>query len=194
MSDTNTISLTYSKDLQPLIDTAINDFRQYLKDKIQNELTIEQAKIKASKEKWDSALKTLNKNGAFDKVMLQAANKFMGEPQSHKTDDDYLNRIKNAKSARVNKPNLVSLIAELDASLNSEPELRKSMNSVIDKISVHASVFNLFKCSCEDDALATLNYIRSNIVVDDIPYLINLNNALNSLEKELVVKILNFEP
>ena len=42
-------------------------------------LMIEQAKIKASKDKWDSFSKMLNKNGALDKLMLQAANKFMGD-------------------------------------------------------------------------------------------------------------------
>jgi hypothetical protein len=42
-------------------------------------LAIEQAKIKASKDKWDSFSKMLNKNGALDKLMLQAANKFMGD-------------------------------------------------------------------------------------------------------------------
>jgi hypothetical protein len=42
-------------------------------------LVLEQAKIKANKDKWDGALKMINKNGAFDKLMLQAANKLMGD-------------------------------------------------------------------------------------------------------------------
>lgn len=200
MSDTNTISITFSKDFQPIIETTFNDFRQYLKDKIQNELAIEQAKIKANKDKWDAALKTLNRNGALDKLMLQLADKFMGEPvvspktnTSSKTDEDYVNRVKNSKSARAEKTNLVSLITELNKHLDSDPDFRHSLNSVINKTSVHESICNLLKCTSEDDARIILNHIRFNISVDDIPYLISLNDMLTDLEKELVGKIINFE-
>ncbi len=201
MSDINTISLTFSKDFQPLIETAFNDFRQYLKDKAQNELTIEQDKIKATKEKFDAALKMLNKNGAVDKLMLQAANKLMGEPvvspkinTSGKTDEDYVNRVKNSKSTRVEKTNLVSLITELNTLLDSDPEFKISLSFVIRQTSINESICNLLKCTSEDDARLTLKYIKFNISADDLYYLLKLNDALNNSEKELVEKIINFEP
>jgi hypothetical protein len=201
MSDTNTISITFSKDFRPIIETAFNDFRQYLKDKVQNELIIEQAKIKASKDKWDAALKTLNRNGALDKLMFQLADKFMGEPGSSpktnthgKTDENYSNRVRNSKSTRAEKETtLVSLIFELNRYIDSDSDFRVSLNSAIDKISVHESIHNLLKCTSEDDARLTLKFIQFNISVDDMPHLLTLNTMLTDSEKELVEKIVNFE-
>jgi len=194
MSDTNTISLTYSKDLQPLIDTAINDFRQHLKDKAQNDLLVEQAKIKANKEKFDAALKMLNKNGAVDKLMLQVANKFMGEPvvppKINKPSGKYS---EDSKSTRAEKINLISLITELNELFNFDPDFRSSLNSVINNISVSDSIHNFLKCTSEDDARITLKSIQFNITLDDMPYLVRLNDMLNDSEKELVGKIFNFD-
>ena len=195
--DLNIIQFSYSKDLQPLVEDLINDVREFFKTREQNELALEQARLKASKEKWDAALKAINKNGALDRIMLQAADKFMSDPNASpkintKLDEDYIARIKNSKSERAEKISLVSLIAELNTKFDSEPEIRKLMNSVIDKISVHESIYNLLKCTNEDDARITLNYIRSNVSEHDLPYLINLNNFLISSDKELVGKIVNF--
>ena len=41
-------------------------------------LLIEQQRIAAGKEKFNTAMKTMNKNGALDKIMGQIANKFLG--------------------------------------------------------------------------------------------------------------------
>lgn len=41
-------------------------------------LLLEQQRIAASKEKFNTAMKTMNKNGALDKIMGQVANKFLG--------------------------------------------------------------------------------------------------------------------
>lgn len=198
-TDTNTISLTYSKDFQPLIETAFDDIRQYFKDKAKNELVLEQAKIKATKDKWDAALKTLNRNGALDHILLQASNYFLNDHSkvsnqtSGKTDEDYASRVKNSKSTRAEKSTLVSLITKLNEYIDSDPDFRRSLNSVIMKTSVYELICNLLKCTSEDDALVTLNRIRLDLLVEDMPYLIHLNNALTSKEKELVGKIVNFE-
>lgn len=42
-------------------------------------LLIEQQKIAANKEKFNTAMKTMNKNGALDKLMAQIAGKFLGD-------------------------------------------------------------------------------------------------------------------
>ena len=185
--DLNIIQFSYSKDLQPLVEDVINDVREFFKTREQNELALAQAKLKASKEKWDAALKAINKNGAFDKIMLQAADKYLGKPEV---------------SPKCNKPaskfdgkneSLVSLTTELMKYLESDPDLRFSLNSVINNISVSSAINNLLKCTNEDDARITLAYIQCNLSNNDVPYLIKLNNMLSDSEKELVGKIVNFK-
>jgi hypothetical protein len=181
MSDTNTISLTFSKDFQPLIEIAVNDFRQYLKDKIQNELVIEQAKIKASKEKWNSALKTLNRNGALDKLLFQLTDKFMGEP------------VISPKKVK-KEPSLLSLISKFRISIYSDPEFGKSVDATINKISVSNHIRDLLKCADENVARITLKHITFNIVESDYEHLSTLRVMLSDFEKDLIGKIFNFEP
>lgn len=194
MSDTNKISIEFSKDFQPLIETAFDDIRQYFKDKAQNELVIEQAKIKASKEKFDAALKMLNKNGAVDKLMLQAANKLMGEPVvSPKINKPASKFDENSKATRAEKTSLISLITKLNEHLDSDPEFKMALSSVVSQTSVGKSIHDFLKCTSEDDARLTLKYIKFNISADDLNYLIILSNGLNNSEKELVEKIVNFE-
>mgnify|MGYP003440863035 FL=1 len=194
MSDTNKISIEFSKDFQPLIETAFDDIRQYFKDKAQNELVIEQAKIKASKEKFDAALKMLNKNGAVDKLMLQAANKLMAVPEvSPKINKPASKFDENSKVTRAEKTSLISLITKLNEHLDSDPEFKMALSSVISQTSVGKSIHDLLKSTSEDNARLTLKYIKFNISADDLHFLIKLNDALNSSEKELVEKMINFE-
>jgi len=140
MSDTNTntISLTYSKNLQPLIETAYKDFRQYLENKAQNELATEQAKIKAVKEKWDAALKALNRNGALDSILFQVANKFMGEPvvppKINKPSSKYSEDSKSTKDSK--EVSLISLITEFRSVMYTGDYNRASQFDLIFKVRI----------------------------------------------------------
>lgn len=80
-SDTNIIQISYSKDLQPLIEDLVSDLRDSIKTKDKLKAEAQQAKVNANKHKWDSALKTINQNGALDKILLQTANAFLGEDE-----------------------------------------------------------------------------------------------------------------
>ena len=186
MSDTNTISFTFSKDFQPLIQTAFDDFRQYLKDKAQNELVVEQAKIKASKEKWDVAVKALNKNGALDQLMLQVANKFMGESTVSSKSTESKSKVKK-------EPNLLSLISKFRISIYSDTDFSKSIESIINKISVSNHIHDLLKCTNEHTARITLKHIRFNIIESDYEHLNTLRTMLSDFEKDLIAEIFNFE-
>lgn len=73
--ETNTITIT-------LTDTSLNTIIKFVSENIfkQNEIDerIERDKISANKEKFELAMKTMNKNGTLDKVISQIANKFLG--------------------------------------------------------------------------------------------------------------------
>lgn len=45
-------------------------------------LLLEKDRIAASARKWETAMKTMNKNGALDKIMGQVVNKFLGDGQN----------------------------------------------------------------------------------------------------------------
>lgn len=185
--DLNIIQFSYSKDLQPLVEDVINDVREFFKTREQNELALSQAKLKASKEKWDAALKAINKNGAFDKIMLQAADKYLGKPEVPP-------KINNPTSKFDGKnDSLVSLLAELMKQLNSDSDFKFSLISAINNISVSSAIHNLLKCTNEDDARMILAYIVRNTSGDDIPHLLKLNDMLDDSERELVGKIVNFK-
>jgi hypothetical protein len=204
MSDTNTISLTYSKDLQPLVDTAINDFRQYLKDKAQNDMLVEQAKIKANKEKFDAALKMLNKNGAVDKLMLQAANKLMGQP------DNVVQKVKKSIDDTVSKNNDDDLVLELKELIRKSPLktycqfLRDSIHSdknvvrsiaalMISVPALGSLIDKLVNSSTEDEAICNLNAVKNFITPGDIVILEKVKSMLTSGEQRIVSEIVNFE-
>lgn len=180
MSDTNKISIEFSKDFQPLIETAFDDIRQYFKDKAQNELVIEQAKIKASKEKWDAALKTLNRNGALDSIMVQLFNRVMGEP------------VVSPKKVK-KEPSLLSLISKFRLSIYSDIDFGKSIDATINKISVSNHIHDLLKCTNEHTARITLKHIRFNIIESDYEHLNTLRIMLSDFEKDLISEIFNFE-
>lgn len=206
MSDTNTISFTFSKDFQPLIQTAFDDFRQYLKDKAQNELIIEQAKIKASKEKWDAALKTLNRNGTLDILMTQLFNRVMGEPEvSPKPDKPTSKFDENSKSARSSKEvSLISLITEFRSIMYvGDYDRAGRFDTIIIKTSIYNSICVLLELPnkfrnqsqvFEIEALVILNFIKSHMLESDIEPLLDAYNMLTNSERELVRKIVNFEP
>lgn len=73
--ETNTITIT-------LTDASLNTIIKFISENIfkQNEIDerIERNKIAANKEKFELAMKTMNKNGTLDKVISQIANKFLG--------------------------------------------------------------------------------------------------------------------
>lgn len=150
-------------------------------------MALAQAKLKASKEKWDAALKAINKNGAFDKIMLQAADKYLGKPEVPP-------KINNPASKFDGKnDSLVSLVTKLTKQLNLDPDFKFSLNSVINNLSVSDAINNLLKCTNEDDARIILAYITYNMSDDDLPHLLKLNDMLDDSEKELVGKIINFK-
>ena len=73
--ETNTINIA-------LTDASLNTIIKFISENIfkQNEIDerIERNKIAANKEKFELAMKTMNKNGTLDKVISQIANKFLG--------------------------------------------------------------------------------------------------------------------
>lgn len=204
MSDTNKISIEFSKDFQPLIETAFDDIRQYFKDKAQNELVIEQAKIKASKEKFDAALKMINKNGAVDKLMLQAANKLMGEPVISPKINTSGKFDENSKSTKDSKKvSLISLITEFRSIMYTGDYDRASkFDLIIIKTSIYNSICLLLELpnkfrnqaeAFEIEAIAILNFIKSHLLESDIKPLLDAYDMLSVSERELVIKIVNFE-
>lgn len=75
MSENNTISIT-------LTDISVNNILTLVYSTIMTESEVqknlEKDKIAASKAKFETAMKTLNKNGGLDKLVEEISKKFLG--------------------------------------------------------------------------------------------------------------------
>lgn len=196
-------------------------------------LVVEQAKIKASKEKWDSFSKMINKDGAFSKLMLQAANKFMGDGSSvqaeppKKVQPSQMNQMrKDPFNQPVSKPSEPPKMTEeeelalqkqaIDESMktnplytccsylkdtldteaieNPEENAKKYIEETI-RDSLYKDLIDLLNSESEEDAKKNLLQFRNNLdMPNDYPSLASIQNVLSDTQKQLIEKIMSYDP
>lgn len=68
-----------------LTDAGLEQFFKFIteitKEQRENQLVLEKERISANKAKWETAMKTMNKNGALDRIMIQVVDKFMNNSE-----------------------------------------------------------------------------------------------------------------
>ena len=190
---------------------------------------LEQARLKASKDKWDSALKTINKNGAFDKIMLQAADKFLGSgnsqpaleqpkqpirrepPQSQpvyappaepskKSEQEILEENRKIAAEAMRTSPLYTLCSYLKDSLdneiieNPEDNAKKYIEETL-RSSLYKDLMDLLNSENEEDAKKNLLQLRNTFdAALDFEGLMEVRNRLDETQKNIIEKILNYNP
>lgn len=185
---------------------------------------LEQAKLKASKEKWDSFGKMLNKDGALSSIMKQAANKFMGgnnppppdppkvskheqkvypshppKQEPKQSDEDIQKEEERIAEENLKNAPLHTYCSYLKASLDTEilenpDENAKKYIEEILRDSLYKDLMDLLNSESEEEAKKNLLQFRNNIEAGDYEGLFSIQNVLSIAQKSLIQKIMDYNP
>jgi len=183
-------------------------------------LLLEQAKIKGNNEKLESALKHLNKNGALDQFMKQGAAKLFGatngnedikkqpkrkqptSSQSPQANQDEKEKEKREQAMRdieegLKIAPLFTYCVMLKNSLlqDEEENGNDSVNKYIENELPSGMVRDfqeLLDSENEQEALANLRNMHSNLSDEDFPKLFFLRSKMNETQQKIITKILKF--
>ncbi len=184
------IQLNYSKELQPLVESAIIEVRQYFKDKIQNELTIEQVKIKSGKDKLDSAFKALNKDCALSHLLQQVANKVLGEESIHPP----VSKVREREN-KIDYFPLYTYCLLLKNSLDQSGKIKENNIDLINSLrfELQTEFWQLLNSDSEGTARMNLDILRNEIKEEDFEELTKIRDSLDVVQNKLVELIFNYK-
>lgn len=192
--ETNTITITLTDaSLDNLMEQIINyklitetkerDFKEKL----------ERDKITANKEKFNTAMKTMNKNGALDNLLAQVVNKFLGgyhQPEIRR-DGEIEKQIEEEMrvSPLYTSCNCLKLSLNQDEEENPDNSIKEFIKDTLNE-ETYSDLMDLLNSENEESAKTNLIVLQDIMSFED---LLKIQSRLTNGQRKIIEYIVNYK-